>query len=262
MKSILIIANKGKLLNGLIQYMADKEFLLEIIVISKDDNILEDVLVRIKERIPCFDFLVYISGETKASNRMNFLNFQLPKKIHELVVQENKYSIFLGSLSQYGLMPYKQNFITNNYIPIEFYDEYSKTKGMFYLYLLSMSFVNAALLSPASILNSRRKQGSVYTTFKIRRFPILNRLFYYGGYNSYVYRYQIYKQIFNLLKFNKCQNINIANYFKIDNKLHVSRFKRLTSKYFFNFLYKFFVLLNLKKYSQKIVLLNCEIFYG
>jgi hypothetical protein len=207
--------------------------------------------------------ILYIGGETKVDNQMCLHNLEIPLLLSKFCKLNNFQFVLLGSLSQWGLINWNNKSDIYENSPLRTpYDEYSKTKQLCYLKINSSEEFIGYFICPASILNHKHKSGSIYVIRNFMKFKLIRILFQFKGMISYCERSDVYEAITKALSSNVINNNVIVS--KSIPAIHFSSTKRnkwkLNYTYFIGYiLYHLFYFINLKKFSQKVVLLFTEI---
>ncbi len=207
--------------------------------------------------------IVYVGGETKNANKMYLHNVEIPLLLSKFCKSRHFQFILLGSLSQWGLIKWNSKTDIYNNTPVFIpYDEYSQTKQLCFLKINSSTIYSGYFICPASILNHKHKSGSIYIFKKFMSISLINFIFQFKGMISYCERLDVFEAIKEALISNEFNN-NIIVSKSIPaiqfTSYNANKFK-LNFTYFLGYLlYYILYFLNLKKVSQKIVLLFTEI---
>ena len=170
MKNILIIGNKGKLLNTIYsQLISENKFEVSILYFDiVESRFLNNVDIFNSEYdIREINVIIYCGGEVRDRSHMLNRNYIIPKIIVDYCIEEKITFYYLSSLSVYEY--FFQNIeISELSIRNAKINYYGITKKLLDDYVeLNSNILNYAILKPASIIGSKRLSSSLDKIIKI-----------------------------------------------------------------------------------------------
>lgn len=179
-KFCLLIGNEGSFSEYIYYYLLEKGHIIRFIYLPPDFNNLELLCSSIDSEFNLNNIssVIYIGGEVRNINRMNFANYVIPKHISLFCLKYKVKFIYLSSLAALGNF-YKGSISLSFFIRKRPFSEYGKTKqdfdrwieGIPELYSLSTT------IYPASILGRSHNNSSLQRMINIfNKFPTLRYL--------------------------------------------------------------------------------------
>ncbi|MGI9887710.1 hypothetical protein [Vibrio chagasii] len=187
--SVLIIANKGSFFIDVQKKLGSEGFIFKDI--SSFTNL--DICNVISSK---YTKVVYLGGETRFEDNMDFANYHLPKALFDKAIEHNCSFVYLSSLSVFGWTDLDYVTVDSKRQPL---DKYGESKNNFDKYVLSFPDRNVSVLFPASI-HSNRGRSSVEKISKVFDKVSLMKSFRFPGVLSFVYRDDLINDIITAIK--------------------------------------------------------------
>ena len=222
---ILVIGNKGSFL----QDVSDK--------LAKDGKNIVVIYVpgfyeRMELDLHGIDIVLYMSGETRFVDKMEWLNYELPKLIFDQVKNKNIGFIYLSSLSVFGEISGDIVTVDSERKPV---DAYGVSKNKFDEYVQKTSLqeiVMVGTIFPASI-HAGKGRSSVEKFDKLMsRFPFL-RFISLPGSLSCIKRDILTDIIVDMVKNKRYQNLIASDNYRLSN--YANKYSLKLPKIFISF---------------------------
>jgi len=179
-KFCLLIGNEGSFSEFIHNYLLEDGYSITSIFLKPDSINLELICASIESELNSnkITSVIYIGGEVRNINRMDFLNFSIPKHIALFCLKYKVEFIYLSSLAALGNF-YKGLISPLSLIKKRPFNEYGKTKQNFDSWIEGIPEIYSLTkaIYPASILGRSHNKSSLQKMINIfKKYPILRHL--------------------------------------------------------------------------------------
>ena len=224
---ILVVGNDGSFLVDVASGLSKSKISYNVLHAPNEPSEIELKLTGI-------DLILYISGETRFEEKMEWLNYELPKQIYDQARANDLGFIYLSSLSVFGEISSDIVTVNSERKPV---DIYGASKNKFDEYVqstLNQEKFKVGAIFPASIHADKGRSSVEKFEQLMTRFPLL-RYIKLPGSLSFVRRKELISTIVDAVANERYQNMiasenqqlsNYANRYSIKlPKIFVSFFK-------------------------------------